>query len=179
MDLCYTRVFSPDLLPTLSNNFSISHFPSHPSFPQDDEIPQQVSVLSLGRDEHALTLFNITPPATREDDDALFAPLELSWVVGGSEGGVGGRGRSAVPARDDDRAAPPRASNAMKEGVAARLILAAPTVCCVFVVLSIVVLVMALCPRLLCHSTLCVPYLTRLEGVVSWATGLPGLNTSA
>ena len=179
MDLCYTRVFSPDLLPTLSNNFSISHFPSHPSFPQDDEIPQQVSVLSLGRDEHALTLFNITPPATREDDDALFAPLELSWVVGGVRVVWGDVGDLRCRLEMMTELHPPRASNAMKEGVAARLILAAPTVCCVFVVLSIVVLVMALCPRLLCHSTLCVPYLTRLEGVVSWATGLPGLNTSA
>jgi hypothetical protein len=74
---------------------------------------------------------------------------------------------------------PLRAANAMKEGAAARLIQSAPNVCCVFVVLSIVVRVMALCPRLLCHSTHYVPYLTHLAGVVSWGMGLPGLSTSA
>jgi len=69
-------------------------------------IPQKVAVLPLGRDPYAFTLFNITPPDNREDDDALFAPLELSWVVGGIDSGVGGRGKFAVPGRDDDRATP-------------------------------------------------------------------------
>ena len=68
---------------------------------------------------------------------------------------------------------PLRAANAMKEGAAARLILSAPNVCCVFVVLSIVVRVMALCPRLLCHSTDCVPYQAPLVVLVSWEMVLP------
>ena len=53
----------------------------------------------------------------------MFAPLELSWVVGGIDSGVGGRGKFAVPGRDDDRATPLlNAQRVMIKGVPAHLI---------------------------------------------------------
>jgi hypothetical protein len=84
----------------LISNLNLQPSRAH-TFTQEDAIEQQVSVLPLGLDPHAFTLSSLTPTAANVDDDALFAPMELSWREEREGSGEGCGSKPRGPDRGD------------------------------------------------------------------------------